>query len=238
MDLAGLQELFDAWTTEGRFGEPIMTISEVLALTICSLYSLKTKFGRAFFFYILFDFTIGIWDYYLMYFSSMPIKTKADFISISNICVAAVELFTYYYFFLHNLQNLVIKGIIKYLLIAFVLIVITLITFVREPSYRRATGFIGAIEFLFLLLPCITYYFELFSVKTSEDLLRRPSFWITTGIFFYSVISIPYYLIDDFLQVTKYHFRNQLTAFMFYIPFSFNFLFLSKAFLCKRALTI
>lgn len=240
MDLTGFQKMFEAWTERNKFGEPIMTISEILALAICIAYSIKTKIGKAFFLYILFDFSIVLFDYYLMYFSEPSEKPKLNFIYISNACVSAVELALYYYFFSYILQNVRIKYVMKFLLLAFVLIFAGLITFNsnKTGSYRHIVGIMGATEFLLMLLPCFTYYFELFTIKTSEDLLKRPSFWIVTGIFFYSVVSIPYYLLDNFLRVNKYHSTNQLATFMYYIPFSINFLFLTKAFLCKKTLTI
>ena len=240
MDLTGFQKMIEAWTEQDKFGEPIMTICEILALTICLMYSIKTNIGKAFFLYILFDFLIGLLGYYLMYFSEAPQKKRYNLIFITNAWVSVVELYVYYYFFFRVIQHVVVKQAMKILLIVFVSFFVVLNmskTYIADSS-RYISEIIGATEFLFLLLPCLTYYFELLSTKTSEDLFKRPSFWIVTGIFFYSVISIPYYLIGNFLYVNRYHYRIQLAIFMFYLPFSINFLFLTRAFLCKKSLTI
>ena len=240
MDFSGFQKMAEAWTRGGQFGEPIMTGCEILALTICLVYSTRTNLGKAFFLYILFDFSIGLFDYYLKYFSEAPQKKSNDIIYITNSFISVVELCVYYYFFFRVLQNIIVKHAMKFLLIVFMIFFVGLIisNTKKIDSYGHFSGIIGAAEFLFLLLPCFTYYFELFSMKTSEDLLKRPSFWIVTGIFFYSVVSIPYYLIANFLAVNKYHSQSELAIFMFYIPFSISFLFLTKAFLCKKPLTI
>jgi len=240
MDLSGFQKMFETWAAGNRLGEPIMTICEILALTICLFYSIRTNIGKAFFSYILFDFLIALFDYYFMYFSEAPQKKRIEFLSITNAWVSAVELYVYYYFFFRVLQNIIVKHVMRVLLIFFTLFFVELLIFkVYEiGSPKNIYGIIGAVEFLFLLLPSFTYYFELFSNQTSVDLFKRPSFWIVTGIFFYSVVSIPYYLIVNFLEVSKYHLRSELALLMFYVPFSISFLFLTKAFLCKKPLTI
>ena len=234
----GLQKMFDTWTYGTKFGEPIMTICEVFALTICVFYSMKSNVGKVFFCYLLFDFLILLFDYYLMYFSPPEQKKSMVLIYITNSCISEVELGVYYYLFNQILQSVTIKYLMKASFVLFTAFFVMLILFDRRDSYRYISGIVGAVEFLLLLVPCFAYYFQLFSITTSEDLLKKPSFWIVTGIFFYSAISIPYYLIGNFLQVNKYHFTTQLTTFMFYIPFSFNLLFLTKAFLCKKPLTI
>lgn len=238
MDLTGFQKMFEAWTDRNNFGEPIMTLCEILALIICLLYSARTNIGKAFFFYILIDFLISLFDYYLMYFSETPEKNY-NLIFFSNTWVSAVELCVYYYYFFQVIQNGIVKQAMKILLIAFAFFFIVIIIFkpYKTNSPRYISEIIGATEFLFLLLPCFTYYFELLSTKASEDLFKRPSFWIVTGIFFYSIVSIPYYLIGNFLYVNNYHLRFELRLLMFYIPFSISFLFLTKAFLCKKPLT-
>ena len=171
---------------------------------------------------IPFIYPIGLFGYYLKYFSETPQKKSNDIIYITNSFICVVELCVYYYFFFRVLQNGIVKHTMKFLLMVFMIFFVGLIIFKTKKidSYGHFAGIIGAAEFLFLLLPCFTYYFELFSNKTSEDLLKRPSFWIVTGIFFYSVVSIPYYLIANFLSVNKYHSRSELAIFMFYIPFS------------------
>jgi len=230
--------MFENWATGNKLGEPIMTICEILALLMCLFYSIRTNIGKAFFAYILFDFVIALFDYYLMYFSKAPQKTKNNFIYGSNAWISAVELWVYYYFFFRVIQNSIVKRIMKILLIIFttVFVVLAIFKIYESDSIRYTSEIIGAAEFLFLLLPCFTYYFELLAIKTTEDLFKRPSFWIVTGIFFYSAISIPYYLIGNFLQINNYH--SQIVTFlMFYIPFSISFLFLTKAFLCKKILT-
>jgi len=235
-----LEKLLNRWIEDGKVGEPIMTICEIIALVICTVYSIRTNIGKVFFLYISFDFLISIFDYYLMYFSDIPKYQTFAFIYISNALISAVEICVYYYFFFHVLRSVSVKRAMKFLLIAygFIFAGLMMLKDHKADSYRHISGIIGATEFLFVLFPCLIYYFELFSIKTSEDLLKRPAFWIVTGIFFYSVVSIPYYLIYNFLQTNKYHSVTQLSMYMFYIPFSINFLFLSKAFLCKKLLTI
>jgi hypothetical protein len=97
---------------------------------------------------------------------------------------------------------------------------------------------VGALEFIFLVPPCFVYFYELLKNEPVVNLYQRPSFWIVTGILFYSVISIPYLLIDRFVYNNQYEHRYLLDLAFFYIPISLNFIFLTRAFLCKKTLTI
>jgi hypothetical protein len=238
MDFGGFQKMLETWASGNRLGEPIMTLCEIIALSMCLFYSLRTNIGRAFFAYILFDFVIALFDYYLIYFSKAHQRDRYNFIYASNAWISAIELWVYYYFFFRVIQNSAVKLTMKILLIVFTIgfVVLAIFRIYESDSFRYTSEIIGAAEFLFLLLPCFTYYFELLAIRTTADLFKRPSFWIVTGIFFYSAISIPYYLIGNFLQVNNYHSQTVLLL-MFYIPCSISFLFLTKAFLCKKILT-
>ncbi len=97
--------------------------------------------------------------------------------------------------------------------------------------------YLGVIEFFFLIVPCVFYFAELFSKPSAKSLFQRPSFWITTGIFFYTFISIPYYFIIEYLLKSNYHYYYEFNVIFFAIPYGITFLFLSKAFTLKTELT-
>jgi hypothetical protein len=44
---------------------------------------------------------------------------------------------------------------------------------------------------LSLIIPCLIYYNDIFSAFTIPNLSKEPSFWIVTGIMFYSIITTP-----------------------------------------------
>lgn len=134
MDLGGFQKMLEAWTTGRQFGEPIMTGCEILALIICLIYSIRTTLGKAFFLYILCDFSIGLFGYYLKYFSETPQKKSNDIIYITNSFICVVELCVYYYFFFRVLQNGIVKHTMKFLLMVFMIFFVGLIIFKTKKN--------------------------------------------------------------------------------------------------------
>lgn len=103
--------------------------------------------------------------------------------------------------------------------------------------YDYISNILGVLEFILILPFCILYFIQVLDKISELNLAERPSFWIVTGIFFFSAISIPYYLLENFFLKSKFEFRYILSATFYYLPFSINFIFLSKAFLCKKTLT-
>ena len=66
-----------------------------------------------------------------------------------------------------------------------------------------------ALESIIIIIPCLTYFREIFTWKEPVDLLREPSFWLVTGIFFYLAtifplyVTRPYLTTNGFMGVTK-----------------------------------
>ena len=55
------------------------------------------------------------------------------------------------------------------------------------------------LESLIVIIPCLVYFKELFARPVPGDLLREPSFWLVTGIFFYLATIIPLFLSGSYL---------------------------------------
>ena len=163
------------------------------------------------------------------------------FLYTTNTLVSYVELLVYFYFFRKILEGDKIKKILIGLTVLYSIIIIIFITtkfgFITT-RYRYISYITGAIEFVFLLVPCVYYFLQLLKTNSNVRLSKRPSFWIVTGIFFFSLISIPYYLLNRYFTSTEFELRNLFIAVLYYIPFIANLIFLIKAFLCKKSLTI
>lgn len=190
--------------------------------------------GKLFLFYLLFDFAISIFDLFIV--PSHGVVRKNIFFSITNAIIGLIELAVYYFFFFHILVNKKIKQALTLLFV--ILFILSLLYIFRGfDSLKVSFVFIGwlisVIEFLFLLLPCFTFYLELFVRKPIIDLFERPSFWITTGIFFYAIISIPFYLVGNLSYK-----QAIIPALLYYAPIVLNLFFLTKAFLCQKPLTV
>jgi hypothetical protein len=147
----------------------------------------------------------------------------------------------YNYFFFKILKNNRIKLILK--IGTFLFSLLFLIAILKFDTFQKweiayFSKLFSTIGFLLLLVPCICYFLEILKFRSEIDLFQRPTFWITTGIFFFSFISIPYELIDMYFIRAKYEHQKILSVSLFLIPFTLNFLFLTKGFLCRKNLTI
>src|SRR4026209_2940604 len=77
----------------------LMLIVETTALVMAIVCIRKTNIGKAFIFYIAFDFCILIADCFLMSHPSISPKFKYYFQNTTNTLIAYVELLVYFYFF-------------------------------------------------------------------------------------------------------------------------------------------
>jgi hypothetical protein len=223
------------------YSELLMFIVELVALIISLLFVRNDKIGRLFIFYIAFDFCILLINFYFEFGLSISKKNYFYFLNTANTLVAYVELVVYYYFFKKVLQGYKIKKILTSLILIYSLLLIIFITtkfsFITI-RYNYIAYMMGATEFVFLIVPCVFYYLQLFKTNSPFSLFERSSFWIVTGIFFYCFISVPFYVICLYLVKVNPELNGILGAAFFYIPFIVNILFLIKAFLCKKPLTI
>ncbi len=218
-----------------------MFIVELATLIIGLLYVRKEKSGRLFIAYIAFDFCILLAVLYMETNLRISRKFYSYFQFTSNTLVAYVELLVYFYFFKKILKGNRINILLTRLSVIYSIIIIIFLATkfgIDITRYSYIAYMTGAIEFVFMLVPCVYYFLHLFKVNSPLPLTNRPSFWIVTGIFFFSLISIPYYLLNRYFFSTQNELRYLFNAVLYFIPFTANFIFLIKAFLCKKPLTI
>ncbi len=160
---------------------------------------------------------------------------------VTNIIYATIEMIVFYNFFKltvsSKLYNRVLKIFMYSYLATIVLYLIKVFDSSSTPSSIRSySDRTLTIEFIFLTISCLVYYYELFKAQDSKDLLKSPSFWIVSGLFFYCLIVTPFFFITNEL----YFERRDLYDILFAIHYFFIgilFICISKAILCKKQLT-
>lgn len=234
-----ISKLIQHWNSI-YFSDIVVFLAELIALVVAFMYIKRYRLGRLFIFYILFDALILIVGWLLIMITDSVNETR-DFTRKTNLIIGLTELLVYSNFFVQVLTSKTIKRAILINCIVFSIIVIiyfvSRFNFITERS-GYVSYLIGVVEFIFLIIPCLFYYRQLLVKPYSIRLLERPSFWIVTGIFFFSLVSVPFYLINKYLTEIEQVSANALTAALFYTPFTLNFIFLTKAFLCKKPLVI
>ena len=226
---------------QNYWGDGLIGLFELTAIVIGIRYAKKDKVSIILISYLLLDFVILLVDVYLITISGLGRRQLSYFITRSNLFISIVELYTYYIFFKATLTNNRVLQLMHSIISVFILIVIIYFTTefnFLESRYSSVANIISVIGFLILLIPCITFYGELIKSGSSTSLFSRPSFWIVTGIFFFSNISIPYFLLERFLSANKYEFKRIMDFSFFHFPLIINYIFISRAFLCRKALTI
>jgi len=107
----------------------LMLIVEGTALVIAIIYIRKTKIGNAFIFYIAFDFSLLILDFFLVSYLGKSKKSYfQNFQNTTNTLVAFIELLVYFYFFSKILKGTRIKKILIILSILYSLLILMFIT--------------------------------------------------------------------------------------------------------------
>lgn len=232
-------KVFQSWE-KSFYTEPLLLIIEITTIIVGLKLASNNLIGKLFIIYISIDLLVFISIFLLMASPIYNTPQFKSFVNITNVLIALIELLVYSYYFTLILSS---KKIKLYLLVSCIfyfalmlLFVLTEFTFISNRTVYFSF-FVGGIEFILILPPCIIYFRELLSNVSNVSLSKRPSFWIVTGIFFYALISVPYFLLNQFFYKEAPQFGRIINAFLFYTTFAINFLFLIKAFLCKKLLT-
>jgi hypothetical protein len=110
---------------------------------------------------------------------------------------------------------------------------LTLYTLLMYKSEFECTfHFTLLLQNVFLLIPCILYFNDVFTTFSSSNLAKEPAFWIVTGIMFYSIITTPtqiyrfVYKLDSEVRGLIYVATNGTAYILMYVLFV-------KAYTCK-----
>jgi hypothetical protein len=227
---------FIHYLKSNNFLEIIILIVEFIAIVIGLKFWRQFTIGRLFIFYLAFDFSILGIGFLLKSMDVAPHYLK-DFTSITNTLITFVELAIYYNYF-QKISNKSSKNYFTYGLIFFG-VVMGIYIFTRfeflTNRLRYISDIISVTEFLLLLPPCFFFYFQILKNDSYFNIVDRPSFWIVTGIFIFCSLSIPFYLISNYVSSTTSGINRQIIGNLFYyLPILINLSFLIKAMLCEK----
>jgi hypothetical protein len=200
-----------------------MLVSTVAALVVSIKYYGRHKDLRIFTYYSAFSLiedVIGLFEY------MAPDRHSA--VLISAIVISAFSIFEYiicHLFILRYIMSPVRRLIIKINLFVFpALLAFVLIKTYPAGIYRPYF----LMEAIFLVVPCLLYFYELFQTVNRRPLKNQPAFWIVTAFLFHNACTIPYSLTASFLG--KY---QEAASSVVYILYSIVFLFIIRANLCS-----
>ena len=111
-----------------------------------------------------------------------------------------IHLIFWYFFFVNYFDNHKTKSLVKKI---FFVTVVSTVTVITTNKFEFTNYKLGAISDLNFALYCLLYFISLFRNEPIRKITEDPSFWIITGLFFYSTFSLPLFPIFDY-------FRNNL----------------------------
>lgn len=222
------------------YTQPILAAIELIAIVIGTLYCWKDKTGKLFVLFIAFDLIIQIIDSSFVGNKKISNATTLLFTNSTNTLIAIFEINLYYFFFNSILASQKIKKLMFIISMIYTIIGLLHISLmIQFANFRRnqLSFSLYSLEFALILPLVILYFFQLIKTNCQTHLFSRPSFWISVGIFFQCIISIPCYLLISYLLKQKTVYMPIIEASLYYTPLIINTLCIIKAFLCKRTLT-
>jgi len=200
----------------------VMLASTVAALVVSIKYYGRQRNLRIFMYYIAFSLLEDVVGLCTLLAPDIRSVVLTGSIAINSF--ALIEFIIFHFFILHYITSPIRRWIIKINAFAFP----ALLTFILIKTYPVGLNTIYIVlECVFLLLPCLLYFYELFQKVNLQPLKDQPAFWIVTAFLFHSACTIPYGLTAGFLG--KY---QEAASSVIYILYSLVFLFIIRANLC------
>jgi len=236
-----MQRLINFWG-KSFFTEPVLILLFVFCFIVGIFYHYKNKVRIFFLIYFFSGIILFVPVTVIIACKILTEKQIAVLQESANTVFELVEFVAFYFFFQMCLQNNKLKKIIHLFLYFLIAIIIVFFIKLTLPSYtvyniRVHSLFINVVEFFFLFAMCLAYYRELFTDIPIKNLFKRPSFFIVTSTFFYTILMIPFFLIAYDVHDAEIAIYDVLFA-CHYLLLMILLISISKAFLCKTPITI
>jgi hypothetical protein len=200
-----------------------MFMTSFAALVVSLRYYNRHKDLRIFTYYILFSFLQSLEEFFVH--SMIPDKiTLRIILASSENAFMLFEFIVCNYFILQHLSSARRRTAVK--VNALIYFCFLLSVGVRHyKSIYLSTFFF--LESIFLVLPCLLYFYELFVNIHPEPLKNEPPFWIISGILFLNACSIPMLLTVGLLG------KYSIAAFSLnFVLYSIFFILIIRAYCC------
>ena len=156
----------------------------------------------------------------------------------SNTFFAIIELCVFIIFFYKIIESRISKKFLLFFSAVFFISVLFFVTKVLDVNSNKseilkASILVNIIEFSIFLIAILSYFIELFKKPPTLDLTQSPSFWISSGLFIYILVSLPLLFFSGYIWVENRVLYSLLFAIHF-LSLSLLLFTIAKAFLCRR----
>lgn len=222
------------------YSEVFLGLCIIASIYIQLKFLKKDVLHRAFLFYSVFSFLFFLLDFPVFILNIFSATQKLKFLHSGNLIFSLIEYIVFYLFFKEIFTSRALRFIMFFALIGYSIFISYFIPYIYigNPSMAEVgnlTSIVISLQLALLGCLCLLFFIRIIRSTSSEQLIKRPSFWITTGLFFYCVMIVPFFLLDEIIKKTD----KQLYIIFYsahYISLGLLFLFISKAILCKKPL--
>jgi hypothetical protein len=211
---------------------PILWYASMLVTLIIGFINFR-KSGQfvSLFIYVLTGVVFFVFSFFYDYQHSTPTLNFTMYLEIKNTLFEIVELISFSTFYLHLFNTTRFKRSTLVINIMFCAICITYILKILLSSTTRQevtqwSFLLNFIELLLVLRIVMIYFYEILTKEASVigPLISLPTFWVSSGIFIYCIISFPLQLMGGELFAGE--------RWLYFLTFSFHDLALSILFVC------
>lgn len=174
-----------------------MVVCTLAALAVSIIYYRRHRRLRIFTWYIAFSFLQDMAVFFA--FLSSPTSRPPMASLPMSIMVVSRHVFMVFEFVIYNLFILYYIKSHKWRRViwmnGFIFFVVLLLTVARFYNYLNTHPiYYPLLESIFLVPPCLIYFYQLFTTIDPGSLKDQPPFWVITGMLFLKACSIPLYL--------------------------------------------
>ena len=235
-----LNNTLESWK-DYYYTEPFEIICLTIALITGSVFGQKKPLTIIFLIYALIGLLSLIYQIYVTHILVLQPALRGVHIYVMNLVVSYIELATFMFFFYNTL---LISKLKTFLSVYFTMVTLANTLILYQAIYphiavdvlRKTSTLIITFQLLPVLFICLCYYYQILSFKSGDDLFKRPSFWITTSIFFYILLLTPFNLLYEELRI-NHPLLFKVFFSIHYFSFGIIFIALTNAFLCKKPIT-
>jgi hypothetical protein len=214
-----------AFLAKSHYLAAVMIFFTVAALAIGIRRYTYHRNLRIFAWYIAFSLLTDLAGCYILAYwprGSFPMKVvNAMTIAFSVFEFIVCNLFILHYISSPSKRRMIrINGLLYFAVLNFVV-------FVTYPLYYDE--YYTVPEAIFLVIPCLFFFYELFLTRNLRPLTDQPAFWVVTGILFLNACDIPLLVTANFMGSA--HDFNEAYS-LNYVLYSILFVLLIRAFLC------
>jgi magnesium-transporting ATPase (P-type) len=189
------------------YTEPIMILLNILFLILALKFNVRDKKYRIFILYgvaALLQDMVNIGVSLTKYTDLETGKLGVRLIDIAVIVFIQIEFIVFYTFFYWQFEGKQMQKNIKIggysIIFLSMLCSLNCIFFMPNNTMHVFLSYFSVSFSVLQLLPAFYYFYILFNDPPVKNLLREPSFWITTGIAFLHGLNIPLFWVDNYVM--------------------------------------